>query len=194
MSIKHIVLLDNFDSFTYNLVDELRCLDFDLSVYRNTADVNFIFDTLQARKEQSLLMLSPGPGSPEQAGNMMAIIEKVAGVVPVLGICLGHQAIIQHYGGDIIRAPQAIHGKSSAVQHVSNYGFQGLPNPLSVARYHSLVASNMPNNLMVTASYEDLPMAIVNEQEKMMGLQFHPESIMTAQGSQLLQQCIEYLS
>ncbi|XOV78589.1 MAG: aminodeoxychorismate/anthranilate synthase component II [Aestuariibacter sp.] len=195
---KHILLLDNFDSFTYNLVDELRNLDFHLQVFRNTIDAEFLAEQLLRQADESLLMLSPGPGAPAQAGNMMQLLSLVAGKVPVLGICLGHQAIVQHYGGEIVRAPKVVHGKTSLIEHQEDFGFEGLANPFPVARYHSLIAGSMPECLTVTAAVEgdskSLPMAVLHPQERMMGLQFHPESIMTSHGSLLLQQCIKYLS
>lgn len=191
---KNILLLDNFDSFTYNLVDELRNMDFVLEVFRNSVPANHLAERLTAAPKEHVLLLSPGPGSPEQAGCMMELLAMIAGKVPVLGICLGHQAIVQHYGGEIIRAPRAVHGKTSLIEHQKAYGFEGLSSPLPVARYHSLIAGTMPETLCVTAEVEGLPMAVVHEQDKMMGLQFHPESIMSAQGSQLLRQCIDYLS
>lgn len=195
---KRILLLDNFDSFTYNLVDELRNLNFDLQVYRNSVDADFLATQLRQHHQDTLLMLSPGPGAPDKAGNMVQLLSLIAGQIPVLGICLGHQAIVQHYGGTIIRAPKAVHGKTSLVSHNGEAGFEGLPNPLPVARYHSLVAGSMPDCLEVTATVSDdadiLPMAVLQSKQRMMGLQFHPESIMTSQGSQLLQQCIQYLS
>ena len=195
---KRILLLDNFDSFTYNLVDELRNLNFELQVFRNTVDASYLAEQLLNEADRSLLMLSPGPGAPGLAGNMMQLLALIAGQVPVLGICLGHQAIVQHYGGNIVRAPQVVHGKTSMVTHQHDFGFAGLLNPLPVARYHSLVAGSMPDCLTVTATVDSgtqkLAMAVLHPGEKMMGLQFHPESIMTSHGSQLLQQCIKYLS
>ncbi len=189
----NVVLLDNFDSFTYNLVDELRALGLKLTVFRNNVTPGTIVSSL-AGAENSLLMLSPGPGNPSQAGCMLELLKTVQGQYPVLGICLGHQAIVQHYGGDIVRAPEVLHGKASSIEHCADKMFQGLPNPFPVARYHSLMAENVPAGLEVIAGFQSIPMAVYHAEDRMLGLQFHPESILTAQGSTLLQQSIQYLS
>lgn len=193
MSPINIVLLDNYDSFTYNLVDELRALGQSLKVFRNSVDVSVICKEL-ASSPNSLLLLSPGPGNPAQAGCMLRLIEEVQGKYPVLGICLGHQAIVQHYGGNIVRAPEVVHGKSSPVTHCADKMFAELPNPFPVARYHSLMAESVPEPLKVIANYQHIPMAVYHEADQMLGLQFHPESILTSQGSVLLQQSIQFLS
>ncbi|MBE1302361.1 MAG: anthranilate synthase component II [Alteromonadaceae bacterium] len=193
MSPINIVLLDNYDSFTYNLVDELRALGQSLKVFRNSVDVSVICKEL-ASSPNSLLLLSPGPGNPAQAGCMLRLIEEVQGKYPVLGICLGHQAIVQHYGGNIVRAPEVVHGKSSPVTHCADKMFAELPNPFPVARYHSLMAESVPEPLQVIANYQHIPMAVYHEADQMLGLQFHPESILTSQGSVLLQQSIQFLS
>ena len=191
----NIVLIDNQDSFTYNLVDELRVLGATLSVFRNTVDTDTVLSSLSAFSKQgpSLLMLSPGPGAPSSAGNMPAIIEKVKGKYPVLGICLGHQAIVESYGGTIARAPKVMHGKSSMMSHNFSEVFGNLPCPMSIARYHSLVATNVPDSLQVIANIDDLPMAILHKNDRMLGFQFHPESVLTCLGSQLLFQAMIYL-
>ena len=198
-----VFLVDNFDSFTYNLVDELRSLGLELIVYRNSVPADFILQKMQEKAAQKnaqgncsqvMLMLSPGPGNPSQAGSMMALLDLVKGLFPVLGICLGHQAIVESYGGDIVRANQVMHGKSSLIKHNGQNMFANLPNPLPVARYHSLMADNMPADLHVLADFNDVPMAVVHEQHKMLGFQFHPESILTSHGSQLLLQSINYLT
>jgi len=193
-----VFLVDNFDSFTYNLVDELRSLGLELVVYRNSVPADFILQKMQEKaaqtKAQVMLMLSPGPGNPSQAGSMMALLALVKGQFPVLGICLGHQAIVESYGGDIVRANQVMHGKSSLISHDGQNMFANLPNPLPVARYHSLMADNMPADLQVLADYNGVPMAVAHEQHKMLGFQFHPESILTSHGSQLLLQSISYLT
>lgn len=193
-----VFLVDNFDSFTYNLVDELRSLGLELVVYRNSVPAEFILQKMQEKAAQTnvqvMLMLSPGPGNPSQAGSMMALLALVKGQFPVLGICLGHQAIVESYGGDIVRANQVMHGKSSLISHDGQNMFANLPNPLPVARYHSLMADNMPADLQVLADYNGVPMAVVHEHHKMLGFQFHPESILTSHGSQLLLQSISYLT
>ncbi len=196
-----LFLLDNVDSFTYNLVDELRTLDLDIKVYRNTVSAALLFERMQeqATKGPVLLMLSPGPGAPSEAGCMPELLKMVEGRFPVIGICLGHQAIIEHYGGVVGRASQVMHGKSSAITHSQKGMFKNLPQPLHVARYHSLVAHTLPESLQVCASTlnddgSEAVMAVYHENDKMLGFQFHPESILTAQGSVLLKQSIEYLT
>lgn len=191
----YVVLIDNQDSFTYNLVDELRVLGVTLTVYRNTVPVEQIMQKLQdyASKGSSLLMLSPGPGAPSEAGNMPAIIQQAKGLYPVLGICLGHQAIIESYHGTVGRAPYVMHGKSSLMQHYHSDIFQNLVSPMSIARYHSLIALDVPDCLQTIADIDGLPMAILHEDDKMLGFQFHPESVLTCQGSQLLFQAMQFL-
>lgn len=190
----NIVLIDNFDSFTYNLVDELRVMGIKLTVFRNTVPTAKVMSVLQNSQEQALLLLSPGPGDPSSAGNLLDILNAAQGTYPVLGICLGHQAIVQHYGGTIGRAPLAVHGKSSSVTHCADKMFSALPNPFPVARYHSLMATTMPEALTTIAQFDSIPMAVFNEQDNMLGFQFHPESILTSMGSQLLRQSIDYLT
>lgn len=189
-----IYLLDNFDSFTYNLVDQFRSLGYEVVIYRNNVDADFIASKLLNETEPAALVLSPGPGAPHEAGSLMALIECVAGKVPMLGICLGHQALVEHYGGKVERAAQVVHGKASPTFHNGEDIFSGLPSPLPVARYHSLVATQVPDCLEVIATTEEMPMAIIHRQDKAVGFQFHPESILTTLGSQLLVQSLDYLS
>lgn len=191
-----VFLLDNVDSFTYNLVDELRSMALDIVVYRNTVSAWTLLDKMREKALTGpvLLMLSPGPGAPSEAGCMPDVLQAVAGVYPVLGICLGHQAIVEHYGGTVGRANAVMHGKASPIQHDGSAIFNGLPQPLQVARYHSLVATSMTDALTCIATTGDLVMAVLHEEDRMLGYQFHPESILTAQGSQLLKNSIDYLT
>ncbi|MCF1426864.1 MAG: aminodeoxychorismate/anthranilate synthase component II [Shewanella sp.] len=192
-----LYLLDNFDSFTYNLVDQFRSLGCEVVIYRNDIDVNFLADKLLSETVPTALVLSPGPGAPHEAGCMMQLLEKVAGQLPILGICLGHQAVVEHYGGKVGRAPTVVHGKSSNVYHNGNPLFAQLPSPLPVARYHSLVATAVPECLEVIATTDadndSLTMAICHKQHPSVGFQFHPESILTPAGSRLLVQTLAYL-
>ncbi|GLR72798.1 aminodeoxychorismate/anthranilate synthase component II [Agaribacter marinus] len=192
----HVILIDNVDSFTYNLVDELRVLGVKLKVYRNTVEAKHILEQLALAKTQGpcVLMLSPGPGAPSAAGSMPEVIKGAQGKYPVLGICLGHQAIVENYGGVVGHAPEVMHGKASLMTFSAHEIFAGLSNPLSIARYHSLVATDVPNSLQKIAEIDGLPMAILNEADKMLGFQFHPESILTCEGSKLLQQALMYLA
>lgn len=198
-----VFLLDNFDSFTYNLVDELRTLGLELIVYRNSVSAEFVLQKMQEKAiaqdqnkqtKQVMLMLSPGPGNPSQAGSMLALLDLVKGQFPVLGICLGHQAIVESYGGKIIRAEKVMHGKSSLIEHSGDKMFSNMPQPLPVARYHSLMASEIPEQVSVLANFAGIPMAVAHLQDRMLGFQFHPESILTSHGSQLLMQSIEFLT
>ncbi|MGB1262202.1 MAG: aminodeoxychorismate/anthranilate synthase component II [Cognaticolwellia sp.] len=205
-SLPEIVMLDNLDSFTYNLVDEFRCLGYQLTIYRHTLSAEFIFQTLLEKQQNNsagvILVLSPGPGDPTHAGCLMPLIKLCAGKFPMLGICLGHQALIQHYGGVIARAPEVMHGKSSNISHNQLGAFADITNPLPVARYHSLFASKMPSELTMTAHVTlntdndevILPMAIEHSTDAAIGFQFHPESILTTFGSNLLAQSLRHLS
>ena len=192
-----LFMLDNLDSFTYNLVDEFQCLGFEPTVYRNTLSADFIFSKMLEHTKQTgekvILVLSPGPGEPKNAGCLMALISLCAGKIPMLGICLGHQALIEHYGGKVGRADEIVHGKASAINHCGKGAFTGIQNPLPVARYHSLVGLEMPKALEVIADYNQMPMAICQESDAVLAYQFHPESILTTFGATLLAQSFDYL-
>ncbi|EGT3626398.1 aminodeoxychorismate/anthranilate synthase component II [Morganella morganii] len=189
-----LYLLDNFDSFTYNLVDQFRSLGCEVVIYRNDVAADFIAEKLLNEQEPAALVLSPGPGAPHEAGSMMALIAKVAGKVPMLGICLGHQAMVEYYGGTVARAPFVVHGKASPTFHDGTGVFTGLPSPLPVARYHSLVATQVPDCLQVIATTDAMPMAILHPEHRAVGFQFHPESILTTLGSTLLIQTLAFLT
>jgi anthranilate synthase component 2 len=198
-----IIMLDNLDSFTYNLVDEFKCLGFDPLIYRNTLSAGYVIKQLQKEASTNengvILVLSPGPGDPSHAGCLMELIRKTIGKFPILGICLGHQALIQHYGGVIGRAPEIVHGKSSNVTHTGKGAFANITNPLPVARYHSLVATQMPDAIEMIAQFTTddnkvLPMAVEHTQDAVLGFQFHPESVLTTYGSHLLAQSLEHLT
>lgn len=189
-----LYLLDNFDSFTYNLVDQFRSLGCEVVIYRNDVSADYVAEKLINETGKTALVLSPGPGAPHEAGCMMELIGKVAGKVPMLGICLGHQAMVEYYGGKVERAPFVVHGKASPTFHNGQGVFANLPSPLPVARYHSLVATKVPDCLDVIATTDDMPMAVLHPQHQAMGFQFHPESILTTLGSQLLTQTLAYLT
>lgn len=195
MSYQHttLFLLDNVDSFTYNLVDELSILGLTLKVYRNTVPAEHIIKQIERTQGQVMILLSPGPGTPSKAGSMPELLSYVAGKYPVLGICLGHQAIVEYYGGSVGRSGEVMHGKSSAIEHSGDRMFSGLPNPLPVARYHSLMATKVPTSIEVLAHYQTIPMAVYHGNDNVLGFQFHPESILTTDGSQLLRNSIEFL-
>jgi anthranilate synthase component 2 len=192
-----LFMLDNLDSFTYNLVDEFQCLGFEPTVYRNTLSADFIFNKMlehtKHNSENVILVLSPGPGEPSNAGCLMALIKLCAGKIPMLGICLGHQALIEHYGGNVARAEEIVHGKASAINHCGHGAFANIQNPLPVARYHSLIGRNIPETLSVIADFDGMPMAISHETDAILAYQFHPESILTTFGTTLLAQSFDYL-
>jgi len=180
-----VLVIDNYDSFVYNLVQELGELGADPAVHRNDAvDV----DGIRAAAPDAVL-ISPGPGRPEDAGISLAVIEELAGEFPILGVCLGHQAIGQAYGGEVVRAPTLMHGKTSAIHHDGRGVFAGLPDPLTATRYHSLVVepASVPDVLEVTATTSDgVIMGLRHRTLAVEGVQFHPESLLTPEGPSLL--------
>ncbi|MBI2408973.1 MAG: aminodeoxychorismate/anthranilate synthase component II [Gemmatimonadetes bacterium] len=183
-----ILVIDNYDSFTYNLVQYLGELGETLRVERNDA---LSVDDVAALRP-SAIVLSPGPGVPADAGITVPVIQRLGATVPMLGVCLGHQAIGEAYGGRVIRAPRGVmHGKTSDILHDATGLFEGLPSPLRVMRYHSLVVEHatLPASLEVTARAADDPSeihALRHRQHPVWGVQFHPESILTQDGKQML--------
>jgi anthranilate synthase/aminodeoxychorismate synthase-like glutamine amidotransferase len=180
-----ILLIDNYDSFTYNLVQAFLVLGARVDVHRN--------DEIDVATAKSLapthLVISPGPGRPDDAGSSLEMIGAFAGEIPVLGVCLGHQSIVQHFGGEIVAAQSLMHGKTSDVSHDGEGLFRGLPNPFEAGRYHSLAAnqSRMPDELAVTAkTAEGEIMGVRHETLNVVGVQFHPESVLTPDGPTLL--------
>lgn len=188
-----IVLLDNFDSFSYNLVDELRQLGYPLVIYRNNLPAEQIMANITDYSGRQLLCLSPGPGHPAQSGNLLALIEQARNVLPMLGICLGFQALIHAAGGDIDRCHETVHGKKALIDTRPHEIFENLDNPLTVARYHSLCGYRLPDTIQVLATTAAIPMAAEFQNYQAVGFQFHPESILTSHGSQLLAQTVAYL-
>lgn len=190
----NVIFIDNYDSFSYNLVDELKVLGCEVLVYRNDTDVEVIAKIAQDLKEQGqkvIIMLSPGPSAPKDANNLLPIIKDNLGKYPQIGICLGHQALGEVLGGQVIRANTIVHGKASLIEHQGKFCFEGLPNPLRVARYHSLIVKDLPQNVEVLAAYDDICMALYEANLKVLGLQFHPESIMSTYGRKILKQALE---
>ncbi|MGR5146259.1 aminodeoxychorismate/anthranilate synthase component II [Photobacterium alginatilyticum] len=192
MTAAEIVLLDNFDSFTYNLVDQFRSLGYPVTIYRNSLSADQMEQAL-AEKANPVLVLSPGPGAPADAGCMPELIKRVRGKVPMIGICLGHQAIVEAYGGKVEGAGDIVHGKAAMMRHNGHTVFGDLPSPLSIARYHSLVATEVPDSLATVADVDGLVMAVTNDQDRVCGYQFHPESILTTQGAQLLTNTLNWV-
>lgn len=141
----------------------------------------------------TILALSPGPGTPAEAGILLPLIERLKNDVPIIGICLGHQALIQAFGGEVVHAGEVLHGKVSRIQHDNQAMFKDIANPMPVARYHSLMGKNLPDEFIVNADYNGIVMAIRHKTLPICAFQFHPESILTVQGSKLLQQSVEWL-
>lgn len=187
-----IVLIDNYDSFTYNVVQYLAELGAELAVYRN--------DELSAKEVLDLsptaIVLSPGPGRPEQAGMINELVKSAAGTLPLLGICLGHQSLAQVFGGTIGYAPTIMHGKTSEIHHDSSALFQNVPSPFIATRYHSLIIEreSLPPEFIISAwTDDDVIMGIRHRTLPLLGVQFHPESIMTPDGKTILKNFLESL-
>jgi anthranilate synthase component 2 len=173
-----VTVIDNFDSFTFNLVDYLRRLECDVKVYRNDVPVDIV-----AASQAELLVLSPGPSIPANAGNLMAYIDYFHPHTPIFGVCLGHQAMIEYFGGTLRVLPRPYHGKQSLIEHCGTGIYQNLPSPLPVGRYHSLVGERIPEVLQVTATWEDVVMGVRHRTLPLEGVQFHPESILTMENN-----------
>jgi para-aminobenzoate synthetase component 2 len=180
-----ILVIDNYDSFTYNLVQYLGEFGEDIFVWRNDEiTLNEIESNLPSR-----ILISPGPGCPSDAGISLELITRFAGRVPILGVCLGHQAIGQVFGGRVVRASKVVHGKASEIQHDGKSIFRGLDSPLRVGRYHSLIVEreSLPACLEISAeTNEGVIMGLRHREKKVEGVQFHPESILTPEGKKLL--------
>ena len=180
-----ILVIDNYDSFTYNIVQYLGEMGAEIQVVRN--DELTVPEILERRPDQ--ILISPGPCSPKEAGISVETIQKLAGKVPILGVCLGHQSIGYAFGGKIIRAGKLMHGKTSQITHDGKGVFAGMPNPFKATRYHSLVIDrgSLPDVLEVTATSEDGEiMGVRHKSLAVEGVQFHPESILTESGKTLL--------
>ena len=186
----NVLLVDNYDSFTYNLAQYLGELGASVQVERNDA---ITVDAIGARAPQAIV-ISPGPCTPNEAGISMDVIRTFAGTIPILGVCLGHQCIGQVFGGRIVRAPRVMHGKTSKIFHDEKGLFAGVENPFVATRYHSLVIApdSMPEALEVTAkTWDDEIMGVRHKRHVVEGVQFHPESIMTTAGKRLIANFLE---
>ena len=196
---KHIFVLDNQDSFVFNLVDFLYQVSSEISVYRNTAEADDIFAKMiesQDAGNTPILLLSPGPKAPSDVPTMGKLLKLVKGKFPVLGVCLGHQAIVEFYGGVVGRCENIMHGKASFATLPDHPIFDGINPNMKIARYHSLGADTIPNDLTVLAKSNDdnAVMAVINEADKIIGFQFHPESVLTVDGEQLLRNTFKYMT
>ena len=185
-----LLMIDNYDSFTYNLVQYLRELGEDVVVYRNDKITLAEIEDLNPQR----LVISPGPCTPNEAGISVEVIKYFAGKLPILGVCLGHQSVGQAFGGRIVRAERLMHGKTSPVFHDNRELFDGLPNPFDATRYHSLLVerSSFPACLEITAwTAEEEIMGLLHRQLPIWGMQFHPESILTVTGMDMLRNFLE---
>ena len=186
----HVLVVDNYDSFVYILVQYLGELGAEPLVYRN--DAITVADALAL--EPDAVLVSPGPGRPDDAGISREVVTAFAGVAPVLGVCLGHQCIGEAYGGEVVRAPRVMHGKTSPIRHGGTGVFAGLPQPLEATRYHSLVVDreSVPDELEITAETDDgVVMGLRHRSFDVEGVQFHPESVLTTSGHDLLATFLE---
>jgi anthranilate synthase/aminodeoxychorismate synthase-like glutamine amidotransferase len=190
-SVPRLLLVDNYDSFTYNLVQAFLVLGAEVLVHRNDA-----ITVAQAQALQPThLCISPGPGTPQGAGVSMDMIRAFAGHIPVLGVCLGHQSIVEVFGGDVVRAGRLMHGKVSPVDHDAKGVFAGAPQPMQVGRYHSLIAKpeTLPSILEVTArTPEGEIMGVRHRELNVEGVQFHPESVLTPEGPRLMGNFLQF--
>jgi len=186
---QRVALIDNYDSFTFNLVHYLGELGADVSVWRN--DEISVEETLAARPDA--IVLSPGPCTPNEAGICLDLVRAASETVPMLGVCLGHQAIGQAFGGEVVRAPLPMHGKVSQVSHNARGLFRGLNGPFAATRYHSLVIerSTAPEDLEISAEADELIMAVAHRERPAYGVQFHPESIASENGRQILRNFLD---
>lgn len=185
MTTPRLLLIDNYDSFTYNLVQAFLILGAEVDVRRN--DAVTVAEALASTPTH--VCISPGPGTPYEAGVSMEIIRAFAGKVPVFGVCLGHQSIVEVFGGKVVRAGRLMHGKTSQITHDGLGLFEGLPNPCEIGRYHSLIAKpeGLPEHLLVTARTAEGEIMGVRHRELMVeGVQFHPESVLTPDGPRLM--------
>jgi len=181
-----LLVIDNYDSFTYNLVQYLGELGQTVEVRRNN---RVTIDEIENSLRPERIVISPGPGTPDDAGITLDVIAHFSGKIPVLGVCLGHQAIGQAFGGKVIRAPELMHGKASRVSHDGKTIFAGMTDPFLAGRYHSLIVEkeSLPDSLEISArTPEDIIMGLRHRELRVEGVQFHPESILTSEGKQLL--------
>ena len=186
-----LLVIDNYDSFTYNLVQYLGELGADPLVFRND---EITVDEIERDLKPERILISPGPGTPDSAGISLAAIERFADSMPILGVCLGHQAIGQYFGGRVIRAPEPVHGKPVGITHDGKTIFTGMPNGFVAGRYHSLIVERhgFPDCLEISAESPDgLIMGLRHRSKRIEGVQFHPESILTEHGKKLLQNFLD---
>ena len=189
---RKILMVDNHDSFTFNIVEALERLGASVRTVRNEIAAEDALE--QARQANAMILISPGPGRPEEAGCSMDLVRLAKGKVPLFGVCLGHQAMVLEAGGEVVRAPEPVHGKASLLKHDATGPFAGVPNPIKIGRYHSLCTPNPPARFHVHAAIDGMAMAISDKAAKQVGVQFHPESVLTPGGQQILANVLDLLS
>ncbi len=183
---RKVLFIDNFDSFTYNLVDDFSKRSCDTLVYRSDTEIGRLKE-LANDFSPDLLVISPGPGTPDTAGVSLKAVDYFKDKLPIFGVCLGHQVIVQYFGGKVGHAPTPMHGKPSRVNHNQKGIFEGVENPLQAGRYHSLCALSLPDCLEKTAEFENVIMAVEHKTLPIFGVQFHPESILTPAGGKIIE-------
>ena len=183
---RKVLFIDNFDSFTYNLVDDFSKRNCDTLVYRSDTEIEKLKE-LANDFDPDLLVISPGPGTPDTAGVSLQAVDYFKDKLPIFGVCLGHQVIVQYFGGKVGHAPTPMHGKPSRVNHNQKGIFEGVENPLQAGRYHSLCALSLPDCLEKTAEFENVIMAVEHKTLPIFGVQFHPESILTPAGGKIIE-------
>ena len=183
---RKVLFIDNFDSFTYNLVDDFSKRSCESKVYRADTEIEQLKEIADSFNPD-LLVISPGPGTPDTAGVTLEAIDYFKDRLPIFGVCLGHQAIVQYFGGKIGHAPEPVHGKPSRITHNQKGIFEGVENPLQAGRYHSLCALSVPDCLEKTAEFEGIVMGVEHKELPIFGVQFHPESILTPAGGKIIE-------
>jgi len=183
---RKVLFIDNFDSFTYNLVDDFCKRECEAKVYRADTGLEEL-KRVAEEFEPDLLVISPGPGTPDTAGISIPAVDYFKDKLPIFGVCLGHQVIVQYFGGKVGHAPEPMHGKPSRVTHNGEGVFAGVENPLQAGRYHSLCALEVPDCLEKTAEFEGVVMGVRHKEFPIFGVQFHPESILTPAGGKIIE-------
>lgn len=186
-----LLVIDNYDSFTYNLVQYLGELGAEMKVIRND---ELTVEQIEQDVQPERILISPGPGTPDDAGVSLGVLERFAGRIPIFGVCLGHQAIGQHFGGNVVRAPEPVHGKPVEILHDGKTIFNDIPNQFAAGRYHSLIIDreSIPDALEISAESPDgLIMGVRHREMTVEGVQFHPESILTEHGKKMLQNFLD---
>ena len=188
---RNVLMVDNHDSFTFNIVEALERLGASVRTVRNEIAAEDAF--AQALQANAIILISPGPGRPEEAGCSMDLVRLAKGKAPLFGVCLGHQAMVLEAGGAVVRAPEPVHGKASLLRHDATGPFAGVPNPIKIGRYHSLCTPSPPARFHVHAAIDGMAMAISDKAAKQVGVQFHPESVLTPGGQQILANVLDLL-